>query len=666
MYHFIAYWCFWGWLFLFGGLLVGTVDVMAQKGRAFDTTAVVQKIAHVPRQKTQKPSVLAYYLTKECPDDYQKVLVISYWIAQNIKYNYRAFKNRIVDQKTSVDVLRKRKALSKEYAQLFKDMCTSVGIQAEIVNGYTKSFDFVETDTLYRAEHTWSIVEIDNRWYLMDLTYGSGHIAHKKQGLPKLMARAFGIKYRPKFKHVHQFNPQWFFVPPDEMIFTHFPNLEMYQLLKMPLSLKLFKQGGWVIHGHLSWYYKTLKESPEIDAYGARSQIQKWLKEGEEGHQINPDNCRVKGMNYYLALDSLFRAFFDSKDNCLNVSLKELEQLEGYIVVVDSFLREGITNNNREFESKQLQSLQWEKQLNKQNKVHIDLLQKQIQKNLSAQQLIQQIKRENLWHRHSAAQWIKRRSLPCDSDATIVKQETEMGELLEPIDSLEVIAKEVGHQKDVLMAQLQTEKLRMSELKEIEILNVYEKNSETIKRLIRQKKLRLPLVYENKVFEDRQQLVEKCQQADSLNQAVVYTALLALRKKQLASHQNIKVYCCLAKLLKEAQHKPFGNRKEWKQRCRRIAENLNNELRLYQLSLQKHLGFQQKWRRLLSKEINCMRQAKQYLTYDLTLEAYRHQTYRNYRASIRQAENIKLQAILREVAKIKVLINQEKCLLMED
>lgn len=92
-------------------------------------------------------------------------------------------------------------------------MCTSVGIQAEIVNGYTKGFDFVETDTLYRAEHTWSIVEIDNRWYLMDLTYGSGHVAHKKQGLPKLMARAFGIKYRPKFKYVHQFNPQWFLFP---------------------------------------------------------------------------------------------------------------------------------------------------------------------------------------------------------------------------------------------------------------------------------------------------------------------------------------------------------------------------------------------------------------------------------------------------------------------
>ena len=35
-------------------------------------------------------------------------------------------------------------------------------------------------DTFYRAEHAWSIVRIEGKWQLLDLTYASGYIGEVK------------------------------------------------------------------------------------------------------------------------------------------------------------------------------------------------------------------------------------------------------------------------------------------------------------------------------------------------------------------------------------------------------------------------------------------------------------------------------------------------------
>ena len=104
-------------------------------------------------------------------------------------------------------MLKKKKTLCGEYAQLFKEVCNAVDIEAEVVTGYTQGFDFFETDTLYRAEHAWSVVRVNGQWKLMDLTLASGYVAPRKQGFQQFLANAFGVKHWTQYKFVPKFNP---------------------------------------------------------------------------------------------------------------------------------------------------------------------------------------------------------------------------------------------------------------------------------------------------------------------------------------------------------------------------------------------------------------------------------------------------------------------------
>lgn len=297
-----------------------------------DTVAVYKKARRAPVRVCKSPSQLAEYLTQHYSDDARKVLAMSYWICKNIKYNYKAFKERSIIGNNSTTVLKKRKALCGEYAQLFKEMCAAVNIRAEVVSGYTRDFDFFEQDTLFRAEHAWSAVCINGHWKLLDLTYASGYIKAKKQGLKRFLARTFHTPYTPKFKFVQHFHPSWLWVAPDELILTHFPNIDAFQLLKTPVPLKSYRAGTWSVYSHLAWHWETLSQSPALDIYSNQSTIQKWLDEGDMGHGNNPYNHRIKGFNYFRALDSLTRASWNPEKKQLNISFTQLERLSAILL----------------------------------------------------------------------------------------------------------------------------------------------------------------------------------------------------------------------------------------------------------------------------------------------------------------------------------------------
>ena len=159
------------------------IDASALNWSEIDTNKIQKKSRFIRKKFTKYPTVLAAKLTKDMDDDASKVIAITYWIAKNIKYDYQAYLSNTLDRKNSREVLKSRKALCGEYAMLFNDMCESVGVKSQTISGYVHNFDFFAGDTLYRAEHAWSTVFVDDHWELMDLTFGAGHIAPKKQWL---------------------------------------------------------------------------------------------------------------------------------------------------------------------------------------------------------------------------------------------------------------------------------------------------------------------------------------------------------------------------------------------------------------------------------------------------------------------------------------------------
>ena len=180
-------------------------------------------------------------MTKDLKDDASKSYAISYWIAKKVKYDYKAFLTNTLSRHSSKEVLKRRRALCSEYADLFNEMAEAAGLKSETINGYVHPFDFFPGDTLYRAEHAWSTVKINNQWELMDITWGAGYVEEKKQLIKKAMWLLFEKPYEVEFRYVHKYNPLWFNVNPSTMVSTHLPTLDFFQFLKQPVSITSFE-----------------------------------------------------------------------------------------------------------------------------------------------------------------------------------------------------------------------------------------------------------------------------------------------------------------------------------------------------------------------------------------------------------------------------------------
>jgi hypothetical protein len=75
------------------------------------------------------------------------------------------------------------------------------------------------------VNHAWNIVQIDERWYCVDATWGSGHINDRHQA-------------------VRSVNEAFFLTDPEQLINTHFPLLpasEVLQLLPKPITAEEFQ-----------------------------------------------------------------------------------------------------------------------------------------------------------------------------------------------------------------------------------------------------------------------------------------------------------------------------------------------------------------------------------------------------------------------------------------
>jgi hypothetical protein len=648
---------------LIGGLLMFFFEGNAQNCTPLDTMAIYEQTNEVPPALTRHPATLAAFLTKDYVREDKKVLAISYWIVNNIQYNYRGFKKGVLLQKSSKEVLRNRKALCREYAVLFKEMCEAVDIPVAVVNGYTKGFDFFSTDTLYRAEHAWSMVRVEGTWHLMDLTYASGHTAPKKQHFAKMMVKLFKTSLAPKFKYVQKFNPSWFYVSPDEFVFTHFPNLKRYQLLETPLSLQVYQQGGWSIHGHLSWYPKVLKESEEIDAFVSLSKLEQWLLEAKEGHLINPKNHRVKGFHYYWAVDSLYRAAYDYQSYSLIASKSYLKKMEQYATIAEAALQQSICDNNQEYENKGAQSWNWKKRLFDQNKKHVHALQKRSQKNSKQESLVLEIAKNNLANQKFTAEQLPKErseSTPNTEVDTYAVYAKFSALLQQKLDSLEVLASVAIDQKDSFLRSSGEGIQKILYPKEQLVLKIHKGNSKALKQIIDRKKMQLSLIYEDAKILDKEWLTQSNQRADSINEVIVDTFLIALHENQIAAQKSIKNYCKIVRaelhLLKKEKQK-INKHSLLDKRSIAVLTDLEKQLVAYKAELKNCLGFQQKLIRLLENEIQYMESTMQTLLKDNRLEHYRHIQYMEYRQQIRQAENTKTHFVLQKIAKIKRLID---------
>ncbi|CAF3640167.1 unnamed protein product [Rotaria socialis] len=148
--------------------------------------------------------------------------IVFYWVSQNIEYDIQAFFSGNIRHQTADDIFTNRKGVCDAFGTIFKTLCTGVQLECEKISGYAKGYGFRAGQSKFSStNHAWNAVHLYGRWYLVDSTWGEGHLDSNNHGVKEL--KTF-----------------YFLVRPEQMIYRHFPENTKWQLLRSPISMNDF------------------------------------------------------------------------------------------------------------------------------------------------------------------------------------------------------------------------------------------------------------------------------------------------------------------------------------------------------------------------------------------------------------------------------------------
>lgn len=174
--------------------------------------------------KTQDVNYLARYLRAGAKTERKTIETFFYWISQNIEYDLELCeKLDITENDVSVKTtIEKKKTICDGYSRLFLALCQAVKIECVKISGVAKSFlDEKE------GGHAWNVVRINQKWLLVDTTWGAGAVDISTN------------TYRKKV------NLNYFCSNPDYFLIEHFPEDEKWQLTDNPITHDQFLSIAW-------------------------------------------------------------------------------------------------------------------------------------------------------------------------------------------------------------------------------------------------------------------------------------------------------------------------------------------------------------------------------------------------------------------------------------
>lgn len=239
---------------------------------------------NTPEKFTKDVQSLTAYLIKPAKDDKEKVRSFYVWLTENIAYDIQAYRSfdpaKIGDIKPD-DVLKRRKAVCQGYSELFQEMCRLADIKCYVIPGYSKGFGYQpENHSFTYADHAWNAVYLNDQWYLIDATWGSG-------GVDKQM------------KYIQQFNEKYFLTSPQVFVRDHLPLQPVWQLLDCPVSMKAFAAGEEAIAKELATPSKKCtdyhQKISELEHLPTQEQA---LQNATDAYAFNPANHQVMARGY--------------------------------------------------------------------------------------------------------------------------------------------------------------------------------------------------------------------------------------------------------------------------------------------------------------------------------------------------------------------------------
>jgi hypothetical protein len=157
--------------------------------------------------------------TEEIKDPKLLAAVIYRWVATNISYDVESLNPTARAPQDPDRVLRDRKAVCEGYACLSEFLLSQNNIESRIVHGVART-DETKIGSLLSVKtdgHAWLIVKWEDRWHILEPTWGSGAV------------------HAGKFEQ--SFTWDWFDADPEIVIYSHIPEEPWMQLLENPLPI---------------------------------------------------------------------------------------------------------------------------------------------------------------------------------------------------------------------------------------------------------------------------------------------------------------------------------------------------------------------------------------------------------------------------------------------
>ncbi|MCJ1475767.1 cytokinesis protein 3 [Lambiella insularis] len=159
---------------------------------------------------TTPASLAQAYVCRPYKSDVQRLRAIFTWVSEKIAWE-EAFEGQVDSRR----VIQARRGCAEEIAVLTMEMCSAMGIHAEVVRGYLKGpGEIPELNKTPRPNHWWNAVLIDGEWRMMDCSLAS----------PTNPKRALYSSAQS------QAAESWYFLTrPLELCYTHVPQLPEQQ-----------------------------------------------------------------------------------------------------------------------------------------------------------------------------------------------------------------------------------------------------------------------------------------------------------------------------------------------------------------------------------------------------------------------------------------------------
>ncbi|GAB7347317.1 hypothetical protein MBLNU459_g3396t1 [Dothideomycetes sp. NU459] len=156
------------------------------------------------------------YLCRPYRSDVQRLRAIFTWVAERITWE-EDFEGQIDPRR----VLQTKRGCSEEIAVLVRDLCSAVGLHAEVVRGYLKGpGETLDLDSIAQSNHYWNAVIVDGEWRIMDCSLASP--TNPRRSAYSLANNNVAESW-------------WFLTRPMESCYTHVPLLPEQQHIVPPV-----------------------------------------------------------------------------------------------------------------------------------------------------------------------------------------------------------------------------------------------------------------------------------------------------------------------------------------------------------------------------------------------------------------------------------------------